>query len=289
MKQTQAGFTLLEILLTMTLFAFIMSLLLSSYIQVQTTQKALDKRIQVSQDIQVVQHLIRDDLTHITCLPQWQHSFIPVENEQTPANIHIFSQEKESVHQDVLAIFTKGNTRIYRHSTMNPLISQIIYYLKQDIVDNQVKLFRKESFYLPIKQQAIVDDLLSKNDYTEETPISNHIVGLRVQAVSRDPDAASDSNGNPIPEDTWDTTKADFPAFLIITLYEKIPYTHKKDQFQILTEKFTVTINQSCTTQSAINKNTANTASPTNTATTNTTTNTTSSTNTTTTTTNEEK
>jgi type II secretory pathway pseudopilin PulG len=142
------GFTLLELMLTLTLFTTVMTLMLNAFFQFSDQDRRLTSLIDLRQEARILEGLIREDLQAAVFLDAYVADPL---KEMEGRQSGILGENLLEAGRDTDAIHLHVNrpSRFYRTLTADrdPGLHEVSYYL-EPTDDDRFSLKRRESFYI---------------------------------------------------------------------------------------------------------------------------------------------
>jgi len=167
------GFTLLELLLTLSLFAAIMGLLMNVFFQFKDQTTRFDATLDLRQEARILEHLLRQDLQAAVYLKAFANPAKEEKDDRRSGIIGIDEQagdhERDSIHMHV-----NRPTRFFRGipPEKDPGIHEVSYYLEADD-KNRLQFIRREQFYIDLD--------ITDGDESIVHALSENVVGFDIK------------------------------------------------------------------------------------------------------------
>lgn len=165
------GFTLLELLVTLTLFAGIMALVTGSYMQFHRIEARLSEERELDQEMRTLVHLITDDLSRAF----YSQNFAKAGENQEKWQSGIFgdTQTEGEFFLSKIDMHVKGPARFLRGlpREFDPEIHEVGYEMVQERESSA--LIRREEYYL--------DDEMTGGTRSQVQVLTEKILSFRVQ------------------------------------------------------------------------------------------------------------
>lgn len=142
------GFTLLELLITMTLFSVIMMILMNTYFNFTKQSTILQNKLTLRQEMRGLQQLLREDLQAAIFLEEFMKN-VDQNVDLRKSGIYGLNSFIGDKDNDELHLHVNRPSRFYRLLDLgsDPEIHEVSYFLKE-IEDGKFKLKRREEFYI---------------------------------------------------------------------------------------------------------------------------------------------
>ncbi|MDH5559953.1 MAG: type II secretion system protein GspJ [Deltaproteobacteria bacterium] len=213
------GFTLLELLLTLSIFSAIMALLLDSYFQFHINQKKTDEVFLLRQEIRALEKILRDDLQSAVYLTKFVNDPLLNRKSGILGSSHtIGDAELDEIHMHV-----NHPSKFYRDLPLakDPFIHEVSFFIEED-VDQNLLFKRREEYY--------IDDDIKAGDRSVVYTLSQKVLFFDIKYF----DAKNPQNE---PLDDWESKRNNpLPSGVRITLKLKSPKGNN------LTETFEINI-----------------------------------------------
>jgi prepilin-type N-terminal cleavage/methylation domain-containing protein len=161
------GFTLLELMLTLTIFATVMTLMLNAFFQFSDHDRRLHALIDLRQEARILEGLIREDLQAAVFLEAYVSDPL---KEMEGRQSGIFGENLTQGGHDADRIHLHINrpSRFYRTLTadQDPELHEVSYYV-EPTEDDRLGLKRRESFYI----DPDIDESIENMVYTLSTSV----------------------------------------------------------------------------------------------------------------------
>jgi len=185
---TKPGVTLLELLITLTMFAAIMTFLMTSFFQFQDQNRRVDSIFQLRQESRILERIIREDLQNVLYLFEFMGGGSR-EYDQRRSGIYgineiIGDRDNDSIHMHVGRL-----SRFYRTvpNEKDPAVHEVSYFLEETEQGTQL-LRRREEFY--------VDPDITDGDESIVHTLSENVLSLDIKYYK---------GADPEPNDEWDS------------------------------------------------------------------------------------
>jgi len=183
------GFTLLELMLTLTLFSAVMSLMLNAFFQFNDQDRRLTDRLELRQEMRVLEQLIREDLQAAVFLKSYVADPL---REQEGRRSGLLGENRQlgTRDGDHLHLHVNRPSRFYRTlaAEHDPELHEVSYYLEP--TDGETALLkRRESYYIDPDIQESIDNRV----YT----LSENVTALNFVYYA---------DGTAEPPDEWDSS-----------------------------------------------------------------------------------
>ena len=214
------GFTLLEILVSMTLFSAIAGLLMSSFLNFQGIGQRLDNKMKLRQELRNLETLIREDIYNVVYLDHFANTGA---GTSRPSGMRSQDQQEGTLQRDRLDLqvhsrgkFFTGFKRAY-----NPELFEVSYYFSQNH-QGETGFYRRESYFIdgPIEEGG--EEIVHR--------LSTHVKVFNLTFYDQD--------NKTLPK--WTSTKtANLPAGVEVDL------TIQNKQGEEMTQRFTINLHPS--------------------------------------------
>ena len=195
-KEQRSGFTLLELLVTLALFATIISLLLGSFVQLQNQDVAIADILKLRQEARILEKIIRSDFQSATYLTEYMR-LKPVLLDDRQSGIYAINNEYDNKSRDVVHMHVHKPSEFNRtiKRSEDPEINEVSYYI--DETDEEHLLFKR-------REELYVDNDITDGDRSIIHTLSQHITAFDIQFYrGNDPDKIeawdSEKENQPIP------------------------------------------------------------------------------------------
>ena len=142
------GFTLMELLITLTLFAIIMTFLMTSFFQFQDQNQRMESVVELRQESRILERIIREDLQNVLFLHEFMKRGTQDYDQRKSGIIGVSEavgdRDNDSIHMHVGRL-----NRFYRTipHDKDPAIHEVSYFL-EETGQQTVQLRRREEFYI---------------------------------------------------------------------------------------------------------------------------------------------
>ncbi|MBU2644189.1 prepilin-type N-terminal cleavage/methylation domain-containing protein [bacterium] len=205
----QNGFTLLELMLTLTLFAAVMGLVMNLFFQFKDQTNRFDSILDLRQESRILEHLLRQDLQSAVYLANFMKPSPDGDDGRQSGIVGVDEQIGDRA-ADRLHLHVNRLTRFHRGLALekDPEIHEVSYYL-EETTDNRLQFKRREQFYVDID--------ITEGDGSIVHALSDHVVAFDLQYYRQE---------NPEPIEEWGTqmirrqmeTAVGIPAGVTVTL-----------------------------------------------------------------------
>lgn len=203
------GFTLMELLITLSLFSAIMGFLMSTFFQFQNQSDRYESILQLRQEIRILERIIRNDLQTIVYLDEFakdpQQEYDGRKTGVLGEDGNMGDHDRDSIHMHI-----NNSSKFHRGlaANLDPEIHEVSYYLEEGEEEN-LKFKRREEFY--------IDTDITEGDRSIIHTLSDHVISFDVKYYK----GTSEE-----PEDDWDSSEYEeskkaedkLPSGLIVTL-----------------------------------------------------------------------
>ncbi len=216
------GFTLLELLLTLSIFAAIMGLLMNVFFQFKDQSTRFESTLDLRQEARILELLLRQDLQAAVYLAEY---ISKADDGRRSGIVGIDGKTGEADH-DQVHMHVNRAARFFRGLPLgkDPEIHEVSYYL-EEVVDNRFHFKRREQFYIDV-------------DITDGEGSISHAISENVVAF----DLKYYRQGNAEPVEEWGTeviqremkAAVGIPAGVLVVLkLQNSSGENFKTQFQI--------------------------------------------------------
>jgi prepilin-type N-terminal cleavage/methylation domain-containing protein len=202
------GFTLLELLLTLTIFAAIMGLLMNVFFQFKDQSNRFSSTLDLRQEARILELLLRQDLQSAVFLPSWSTKYVD-ESDGRQSGIVGIDDTNGDADSDRIHLHVNRPARFLRGLPLekDPEIHEVSYYLEE--VDGHPQFKRREQFY--------IDPDITDGDDSISLAISENVISFDLKYYQQK---------NPEPMDEWGTEEvrremtnaSGIPAGVAVTL-----------------------------------------------------------------------
>jgi len=226
MKKEQInGFTLLELLVTLALFATIISLLLGSFVQLQDQDAEISDILKLRQEARILEKIIRRDFQSAVYLDEYMR-LKPVLLDDRKSGIVSSSNEYDNKNRDVVHMHVHKPSEFIRTMKLSedPEVHEVSYFI-DDTDEKHLQFKRREELY--------VDNGITDGERSITYTLSQHVTEFNIQFYR-----GKDSEKT----EEWDSEKErqPFPASVEVYLvYEYDSGVTLKSTFQILLRPIT--------------------------------------------------
>ena len=147
-KRLNPGFTLLELLVTLALFATIISLLLGSFVQLQDQDAEIAAVLKMRQEARILEKMIRRDFQSTVYLTEYMR-LKPVILDDRQSGIISISNEYDNMNRDVVHMHVHKPSDFIRtlNISADPEIHEVSYFI-DDLDEAKLKFKRREELYI---------------------------------------------------------------------------------------------------------------------------------------------
>ncbi|MDX2471269.1 MAG: prepilin-type N-terminal cleavage/methylation domain-containing protein [SAR324 cluster bacterium] len=182
LKSIQA-FTLLELLITLALFAALTTMLLGGFFQFQKGQEFLEDSGDLKRKLWVIEKLLSEDLKNAT----FDANFAKALPEGLPRQSGIVGKDNPTSGGDLdeIHLHVRAPSKFFRGLTRNqdPGLHEVSWYVQEQ--DSVNHLIRREEFYL--------DDDIEGGPRSQGYSLASGIVSFDIKYYPKNGDAPSDS------------------------------------------------------------------------------------------------
>lgn len=173
-KDHLCGFTLLELLVTLSLFSAIMGFLMSTFFQFHQQSQRMESMLKLRQEVRILERIIRNDLQTVIYLTEFMKD-APNERDDRKSGILGLDEIVGEKDGDQLHMHVNNRSRFQRFlaADADPEIHEVSYFLETTNAGEGVRFKRREEFY--------IDDDISTGDRSITHTLSDHVVGFNVQ------------------------------------------------------------------------------------------------------------
>ena len=167
------GFTLLELMLTLSLFAAIMGLLMNVFFSFKDQSARFESHLNLRQEARILEHLLRQDLQAAVYLKAFAKPGKNEDEGNSSGILGIDGQEGEN-ESDQLHMHVNRPVRFYRGlpTEKDPEIHEVSYFL-DEFSEGRGLFIRREQFY--------IDSEMTEGDDSIGHTLSENVVGFDVQ------------------------------------------------------------------------------------------------------------
>ncbi len=164
---------MLELLLTLSLFAAIMGLLMNVFFQFKDQTTRFDASLDLRQEARILEHLLRQDLQAVVYLKAFVKQFPGEEDDRRSGIVGIDEQSGEQ-ERDRIHMHVNRPTRFFRGipPEKDPGIHEVSYYLEVDD-NNRLQFNRREQFYIDLD--------ITDGDESIVHALSENVVGFDIK------------------------------------------------------------------------------------------------------------
>ena len=152
---TQFGFSLLELLISIALLGLVASTLYGAFFQISNSSMKVISRLETRQELRLLMKMVLDDLQNVQFLKSFtgsglntiprRESGLIVENKLGPANFETGEQDEVST----IYFHTAVKSRFYPEiKGKDPEIHEVSYTLQDNIETKAWEFIRREDFYI---------------------------------------------------------------------------------------------------------------------------------------------
>lgn len=142
------GITLLELLITLSLFGAIMTFLTTSFFQFQDQNRRTESIFQLRQESRILERIIREDLQNVLFLYGYMSGGTK-DLDQRKSGLYGISEEVGGLNKDAIHMHVARSSRFHRSVPFqrDPAVHEISYFL-EEVEQDQLHLKRREDFYI---------------------------------------------------------------------------------------------------------------------------------------------
>ncbi len=192
-NKTNRAFTLLELLITLTLFSAIMGVVLNSFFQFKQQGTRVEAILKLRQELRILEKIIRKDLRSVVYLSQYVIPTIDQIDDRKSGVIGISESSGESA-QDIIHMHVHRESSFQRGLTIaeDPKIHEVSYFVEEIEEESKFILKRREEFY--------IDDDMTEGDEGESVThtLSEKILSFDIQYFKQQTDE---------PEEEWNSNE----------------------------------------------------------------------------------
>lgn len=206
------GFTLLELMVTLGLFAAIMGVLMSVFFQFKDQNARFESIMGLRQEARILEHLLRQDLQAAVCLVEFA---APLEKggEGNPTGIVGIDEQDGSLESDQVHMHVNRPSRFFRglESAKDPEVHEISFFIDSES-EARKQFSRREQFY--------IDGNITEGENSITHPLSENVVEFDVKYYTSDNSEPLDEWGTDDIQRTVEDAKH-IPAGVQVTLIMK--------------------------------------------------------------------
>jgi len=146
LPKKQPGFTLLELLVSMTLFAAIAGLLMTSFFNFQGIGQKVEDKLKMRQELRNLETLVREDLANVVYL---EHYSVGTAESPRPSGIRGTDAQESGLNQDRLDLQVHSRGRFFTSfkRSVNPELFEVSYYFDRDD-QGVIGFYRREAYFI---------------------------------------------------------------------------------------------------------------------------------------------
>lgn len=190
-SQTDKAFTLLELLISLTLFSAIMGVILTSFFQFMQQGDRVESILKLRQELRILEKIIRKDLRSVVYLSRFVIPTIDQENKSGVIGIDLTVDESE---QDTIHMHVHRESSFQRSLpiTQDPKIHEVSYFVEE--------LEGRDTFFLKRREEFYIDSDMTEGDEGESIThiLSDKVLSFDIQYFKR---------GVNEPEEEWDSNE----------------------------------------------------------------------------------
>lgn len=194
------GFTLLELLVTLVLFATIITLLLGSFVQLQDQDSDIAAVLKMRQEARILEKMIRRDFQATVYLTEYMR-LKPVILDDRQSGIVSISNDYDNMNRDVVHMHVHKPSDFIRtlNISADPEIHEVSYFI-DDMDETKLMFKRREEFY--------IDNNITDGDRSVVHTLSRNVIEFDLQYFREkeagkqeewDSESEAKNNRNPIP------------------------------------------------------------------------------------------
>lgn len=191
-----AGFTLMELLIALSLFSVIVGILISSFFQFQQQSSRMESILELRQELRILEQIIRNDLQSAIYLEEFMTMPPKEERDGRKSGIYGIDDAVGDHKTDQIHLHVKNRSRFHRNLSWeeDPRLHEVSYFL--EMVDNeQFRFKRREEFY--------IDTDMTEGERSITHTLSTKVVSFNVEYYQHDQEETLDE---------WDSSASDIPA-----------------------------------------------------------------------------
>lgn len=211
-KSEVVGFTLLELLITLGLFAAIMSILMNTYFQFHKQNERLESILQLRQEARILEQILREDLKSVVYLDEFMKDPRGEKDGRKSGLVGIDNSSGDK-DRDSLNMHVNHPNRFLRGLPLDrdPEIHEVGYFL-EETESGSLRLKRREEYY--------IDTDITDGEESIVHTLSENVVSLDIKYYRGiDLEALDEwNNSNTIDSDNQNNKSDKIPAGVKITL-----------------------------------------------------------------------
>ncbi|MCP4297846.1 MAG: prepilin-type N-terminal cleavage/methylation domain-containing protein [Proteobacteria bacterium] len=193
-NKTNRAFTLLELLITLTLFSAIMGVVLNSFFQFKQQGIRVEAILKLRQELRILEKIIRKDLRSVIYLSQYVIPTIDQIDERKSGVIGISESNGETA-QDTIHMHVHRESSFQRGLPIaeDPKVHEVSYF-----VEETEDVEKKSKFILKRREEFYIDNDMTEGDEGESIThtLSEKILSFDIQYFKQQTDE---------PEEEWDS------------------------------------------------------------------------------------
>ena len=154
-RNTQYGFSLLELLISIALLGLVVSILYSAFFQISNSSIKVISKLETRQELRLLMKMVLDDLQNVQYLKSFaesglntisrRESGLIVENKLGPANFETGEQDEVSTIYFHTAVKARFHPEV---KEKDPEIHEVSYKLQENLDTKVWEFIRREDFYI---------------------------------------------------------------------------------------------------------------------------------------------
>ena len=172
-KEQLSGFTLLELLVTLALFATIITLLLGSFVQLQNQDAKISDILKMRQEARILEKIIRHDFQSAVYLTEYMWNKKAALDDRQSGIVSI-SNEYDNKNRDLVHMHVHKASEFIRTIKLSedPEVQEVTYYI-DDTEEDYLQFQRREELY--------VDNDITEGDQSITHTLSQHVTEFDIQ------------------------------------------------------------------------------------------------------------
>ena len=181
----QSGLTLLELLLALSIFSFMMAFVVNSFFQFHQQNDRVNAIFELRREARILEKLMREDIGSVVYLSQFM----------LPGEGGYQDERKSGVlgEEDRIYMHVRSRSKFYRTLSIeqDPEVHEVAYFIENQGTDDTPALMRREQFF--------IDPDITDGDNSISHVLSENVTSLKFRYFAEN---QSIEDG----EDTWDST-----------------------------------------------------------------------------------
>lgn len=173
-KNISKGFTLMELMVAMTIIGVIMSMVMSGFWQFNEQNSRMESILKLRQEMRILEKLIREDLQAAVYLENFMKTDIKTGEDDRKSGIYGINEARGEKDSDTIHLHVNRSSRFYRSIEYknDPMIHEVSYFLSER-EDNSLCFQRREEFY--------IDADITDGERSITHTLSNNVVSFNIQ------------------------------------------------------------------------------------------------------------